>query len=136
MPRGQQVWPRIAAVHRIVNHSDKFDAVLVRSPPEALLPVPMREHIEQNGLRRARSASTRPAKQTPETLGHRLLEIVVYDKCCRIGGSLRLDDLADSEIGDWTMPNYRRACRYAASQGWLVVGHDTLTLTIAGLRAA
>ena len=90
----------------------------------------MGEHIEQQGLRRVRIA------QTPETFGRRLLEIVVYDKCCRIGGSLRLDDLADSEIGDWTMPNYRTACRYAASQGWLVVGDDTLTLTIAGLRAA
>jgi hypothetical protein len=65
-----------------------------------------------------------------------LLEIVVYQKCCRIGGSLRLDDLADSEIGDWTMPNYRTACRYATSQGWLIIGDDTLTLTIAGLRAA
>src|SRR6516225_1629973 len=61
----------------------------------------MGEHIEQQGLRRVRIA------QTPETFGRRLLEIVVYDKCCRIGGSLRLDDLADSEIGDWTMPNYR-----------------------------
>jgi hypothetical protein len=65
-----------------------------------------------------------------------LLEIVVYDKCCRIGGSLRLDDLADSEIGDWTMPAYRAACRYAAAQGWLVIADDRLTLTIAGLRAA
>jgi hypothetical protein len=65
-----------------------------------------------------------------------LLEIVAYDKCCRIGESLRLDDLADSEIGDWTMPNYRMACRYAVSQGWLVVRDDTLTLTIAGFRAA
>jgi hypothetical protein len=96
----------------------------------------MREHIEQHGLRRARSDPTRPSKQTPETFGHRLLEIVVYQKCCRIGGSLRLDDLADSEIGDWTMPTYRVACRYAAAQGWLVIGDDRLTLTIAGLRAA
>jgi hypothetical protein len=95
----------------------------------------MGEHIEQ-GLRRGRIAPTRPDKQTPETIGRRLLEIVVYEKCCRIGGSLRLDDLADSEIGDWTMPDYRRACRYAASQGWLVIGDDALTLTVAGLRAA
>ena len=34
------------------------------------------------------------------------------------------------------MPNYRAACQYAASQGWLIIGGDTLTLTIAGLWAA
>ena len=97
--------PADLPVHRIVNDSDNFGTVLVSSLQQRYSPC-MREHIEQHGLR-PRSASTRPSKQTPETHGHRLLEIVVYDKCCRIGGSLRLDDLADSEIGDWTMPNYR-----------------------------
>jgi hypothetical protein len=54
-------------------------------------------------------------------LGRRLLEIVVYDKGCRIGGTLTLDDLAEtSEIGDWMMPQFRMACSYAASQGWLI----------------
>jgi hypothetical protein len=44
---------------------------------------------------------------------------------------MRPDDLVDSEIGDWTMPNYRAACQYAASQGWLILKDDVLTLTVA-----
>ncbi len=48
-----------------------------------------------------------------------------------------LDDLAEtSEIGDWKMPDFKAACSYAVSQGWLIVQHDTLTLTTAGLAAA
>ena len=39
-------------------------------------------------------------------MGRRLLRIVVYDKRCRIGGTLSLDDLAEtSEVGDWLMPD-------------------------------
>jgi hypothetical protein len=68
-----------------------------------------------------------------ETTGRRLLEILVYDKSCRIGGTLTLDDLAETEIGDWKMPAFRTACAYAASQGWL---DDVLTLTTAGLAGA
>ena len=34
------------------------------------------------------------------------------------------------------MPDFRMACTYAASQGWLIVEDDTLTLTTAGLGAA
>ena len=34
------------------------------------------------------------------------------------------------------MPDFRAACSYAVSQGWLIVGDDTLTLTTAGLAAA
>jgi hypothetical protein len=50
---------------------------------------------------------------------------------------LALDDLVDtSEVGDWKMPDFKAACTYAASQGWLIVGDDTLTLTIAGSAAA
>ena len=52
---------------------------------------------------------------------------------CRIGGTLTLDDLAETEIGDWKMPDFRLACSYAASQGWLIVEDDVLTLTTAGL---
>jgi hypothetical protein len=97
----------------------------------------MGEHIEQQGLRGARIARKRPSKQTPQTIGRRLLEIVVYDKCCRIGGSLTLNDLAEtSEVGDWKMPDFKAACSYAVSQGWLIVQDNKLTLTIAGLRAA
>jgi hypothetical protein len=63
------------------------------------------------------------------------LEIVVYDKSCRIDGKLTLDDLAEtSEVGDWKMPDFKAVCAYAASQGWLIVQDDTLTLTTAGLR--
>ncbi len=66
-----------------------------------------------------------------------MLEIIVYGKSCRIGTKLSLGDLADSsEVGDWKMPDFRMACRYAASQGWLVVDEDSLTLTTAGLAAA
>ena len=51
--------------------------------------------------------------------------------------TLTLDDLAEtSEIGDWKMPDFKAACAYAASQGWLIVEDDTLTLTTAGLAAA
>jgi hypothetical protein len=69
-------------------------------------------------------------------MGRRLLAIIVYEKCCRVGGTLSLDDLAETEIGDWKMPQFRAACAYAASQGWLIVQDDVLTLTTAGLRAA
>jgi hypothetical protein len=96
----------------------------------------MEKHIEQQGVRRARIARKRPSKQTPETIGRRLLDIVVYDGCCRIGGSLTLDDLAETAIGDWKMPDFKVACSYAVSQGWLIVHDDALTLTTAGLAAA
>jgi hypothetical protein len=70
-------------------------------------------------------------------MGRRLLEIVVYDKCCRIGGKLTSDNLVEtSEVGDWKMPDFTAACTYVASQGWLIVRDDTLTLTTAGLAAA
>jgi hypothetical protein len=90
----------------------------------------MGEHIEQ-GIQRHRIARKHPSKQTPESLGRRVLEIVVYDKCCRIGGKLTLDDLAETEIGDWSMPDFRAACAYAASQGWLIVQDGAVTLTTA-----
>jgi hypothetical protein len=56
---------------------------------------------------------------------------------CRIGGTLTLDDLAEtSATGDWKMPDFRAASAYAVSQGWLIVENDLLTLTAAGLGAA
>jgi hypothetical protein len=64
------------------------------------------------------------------------LEIAVYGKHCQIGGTLTLDELAETEVGDWTMPTFRAAARYAAAQGWLTVEDDVLMLTTAGLRAA
>jgi hypothetical protein len=96
----------------------------------------MGEHIEQQGIRRPCTARKHPSKQTAETIGRRLLGIVVYDKRCRIGGRLTLDDLAESETGDWKMPDFKAACAYAASQGWLIVEDDAVTLTVAGLAAA
>ena len=79
----------------------------------------------------------RSGRRTTEATGRRLLEVVVYGKCCRIGGTLTLDDLAEtSEVGDWKMPDYKLACAYAASQGWLIIQDDGLTLTTAGLAAA
>ena len=71
-----------------------------------------------------------------EALGRRLLAIIVYDKACRVGSKLSLDDLADTGIGDWKMPDFKAACSYAASQGRLIVEDDGLTLTTAGLAAA
>ena len=49
---------------------------------------------------------------------------------------LSLDDLETTDIGDWKMPDYKAACAYAASQGWLIIENDILTLTTAGLAAA
>ena len=38
-------------------------------------------------------------------------------------------------IADWKMSDFKAACAYAASQGWLIVEEDALTLTV-GLAAA
>src|ERR1700693_965352 len=91
--------------------------------------------IEHQKIDRPRVARKRRT-QTADAIGRRLLEIVVYDKRCRIGGSLTLDDLAETAIGDWKMPDFKVACSYAVSQGWLIVEDDALTLTVAGLTAA
>jgi hypothetical protein len=96
----------------------------------------MGEHTEQRITDRPRIARKRPVRQTPEVLGRLLLNIVVYEKCCRIGGKLTLDELAETEVGDWKMPNFKLACAYAVSQGWLIVADDILTLTTAGTAAA
>ena len=34
------------------------------------------------------------------------------------------------------MPDFKAACAYAASQGWLIVEDDVVTLSRAGLAAA
>jgi hypothetical protein len=96
----------------------------------------MGEHAEQRITDRPGIAQKRPGKQTPETQGRRLLAIVVYDKRCRIGGTVTLDDLAATGVGDWKMPDFKAACAYTASQGWLIVQDDVVTLTTAGLAAA
>ena len=97
----------------------------------------MGERAEQLNIDRRRISENRPRKQTAEAIGRKLLHVVVYSKSCRVGGRLTLDDLAEtSEIGDWKMPDFKMACTYAVSQGWLIVQNDTLTLTTAGLAAA
>ena len=95
----------------------------------------MGEHIEHRNTGRPRIALTHPIKQTAEATGRRLLEIIVYEKSYRIGGKLSVNDIAETEIGDWKMPDFKAACAYAASQGWLMVEDDVLTLTTAGMRA-
>jgi hypothetical protein len=95
----------------------------------------MGEHTEQQNIDRRRIGKDRARKTA--VLGRKLLEVVVYSKNCRIGGKLTLHDLAEtSEVGDWKMPDFKLACTYSASQGWLAVEDDTLTLTAAGLAAA
>ena len=94
------------------------------------------DHIAQRIIGRPRIARKRPAKQSAEAMGQRLLAIVVYDRCCWTGATLTLGDLAETEVGDRKMPDYTMACSYAASQGWLIVADDAVTLTTAGLGAA
>jgi hypothetical protein len=91
--------------------------------------------IEHRKIDRPRVAGKR-IKRTPQAMGRRLLEVVVYDKGCRIGATLALRDLTETAIGGWKMPDFRAACAYAASQGWLIVEDEKLTLTAAGLAAA
>jgi hypothetical protein len=97
----------------------------------------MGEHTEHPNIERHLISKNRLTKQTAAATGRKLLDVVVYSKRCRIGGKLTLDDLAEtSEIGDWKMPDFKLACTYASSQGWLIIEGDTLTLTTAGLAAA
>jgi hypothetical protein len=55
----------------------------------------MGEHIAQLSTDRSATGRKRPSKQTPEALGRRLLDILVYAKRCRIGSKLTLDDLVE-----------------------------------------
>jgi hypothetical protein len=97
----------------------------------------MGEHVAQQNIGRSRISRKRPGKQTAEAIGRRLLDVIVYGKSCRVGDKVILDDLAEtSEVGDWKMPDFKMACTYAASQGWLVIEGNTLMLTTAGLAAA
>jgi len=94
----------------------------------------MGENTTYLSIKRQRRSARRSDSQIAEAIGRKLL---VYSKSCRIRGQLELDDLIEtSEIGDWKMPDFRMACTYASSQGWLIVKEHTLTLTTAGLAAA
>jgi hypothetical protein len=59
--------------------------------------------------------SEAPGRQTATT-ARRLLDIVVYGMCCRTGGTISLNALADFKVGDWQMPDLKAARAYAASQ--------------------
>jgi hypothetical protein len=97
----------------------------------------MGEHVALQNIAHDRTNRKRPSEQTAAAIGHKLLEIIVYRKTCRMGDKLSVYDLVEtSEIGDWKMPDFKMACTYATSQGWLIVQDDTLTLTTAGLAAA
>ena len=87
-----------------------------------------------------RPSQNQEASRNPDcrsAMGRKLLDVIVYGRSCRIGGKLSVNDLVEaSEVGDWKMPSFKVACTYAASQRWLIVADDTLTLTTAGLAAA
>ena len=98
----------------------------------------MGENIHQRGGRfQTTNPRTKAKVRSAEAMGRKLLDIIVYSKRCRSGHKLVLDDLAETtEIGDWKVPDFKSACTFAASQGWLVIEKDGLTLTTAGLAAA
>jgi hypothetical protein len=96
----------------------------------------MGEHTTQMAVDSHRTRRKLPRQQTAKELGRRLLDVIVYEKGYRIGGTLCPDDLDETDIGDWKMPDYKAACAYAVSQGWLIIENDTLMLTTAGLAAA
>ena len=97
----------------------------------------MEEHIVPRNITHRRISRGRPRRQAAEAIGRRLLDVMVYDMGCRIGDKVSLDDLAEtSDVGDWKMPDFKFACAYAASQGWLVIEGDALVLTVAGSAAA
>jgi hypothetical protein len=96
----------------------------------------MRAHIVPQNVTHRRIRNP-PGRQAAEEIGRRLLDVIVYAKGGRIGDKMNLDDLAEtSEVGDWKMPDFKIACAYAASQGWLVIEDDALMLTAAGSAAA
>jgi hypothetical protein len=97
----------------------------------------MGEYVAKQNIGHSGTGSKRPREQPAEAFGRRLLDVIVYGKNCRIGDKVTVDDLAEtSEVGDWKMPNFKMACTYAASQGWLAIEGDTLMLTTAGSAAA
>ncbi len=60
------------------------------------------------------SVPRKPAQKCPEAepIARKLLDVIVYDKGCRIGDKLTLDDLArTTDIGDWKMSAFETARR-------------------------
>ena len=49
-------------------------------------------------------------------MARRLLVAIVYEKCCRSGDKLNLDDLVEaSDIGDWKMSDFETARAHVAA---------------------
>jgi hypothetical protein len=91
----------------------------------------MGENIQQ------RTGKTRTEAHTAEPIARKLLDAIVYDKGCRVGDKLILDDLIEAtDIGDWKMSVFEAARTYAAAQGWLVFEDDSMRLITAGSAAA
>lgn len=60
----------------------------------------MGEHVAQQNIERHQFNGKRRRRQTPQVIGRRLLDVVVYQKDCRIGDRLDLDVLSEtSEVG-------------------------------------
>jgi hypothetical protein len=97
----------------------------------------MSENIHQPKSGLHRTGRPRPEVRTAESMARKLLDAMVYEKCCRSGDKLNLDDLVEtSDIGDWKMSDFETARAYAVAQGWLAIEGNSLRLTTAGLAAA
>jgi hypothetical protein len=73
----------------------------------------------------------------PEVVARELLNIIVYDKCCRGGETVGFDELIVMyESSGWELSRFVMARAYAAAQGWMVIEGKGLRLTSAGLAAA
>jgi hypothetical protein len=84
-----------------------------------------------------RTDKIRMEAHTAEPIARKLLGAIVYDKGCRVGDKLTLDDLIETtDIGDWKMSVFETARTYAAAQGWLVIEGESMGLTTAGSAAA
>jgi hypothetical protein len=91
----------------------------------------MGENVHQRAVKP--HTELRPA----EPIARKLLDVIVYDKGCRIGDKLTVDDLIQTTgIGDWKMSAFETARIYAVAQGWLVMEGDSMKLTTAGSAAA
>jgi hypothetical protein len=75
--------------------------------------------------------------RVPEVVARELLNIIVYDKCCRGGDTVGFDELIMIyEKNGWELSHFGMARPYAAARGWLVTEGKNLRLTTAGSAAA
>ena len=99
--------------------------------------------LHDQGLTSARTAHCADLPKPAASLlaGRGKLGSFAPSRVARALGQSRLadgrnGDLAETEISDPTMMNFKAASNYAAAQGWLIVKDDVLRLNTAGLRAA